>query len=118
VEYVFGDSIRTLDADDDGVRVTFERGGPRTFGLVVGADGLHSNVRRLAFGAEARFSRGIGPTSMKTLIPRTPTQAWLTTQLMRLLPRLPAGLQRRLSSLQGGPARALEAIAITDYQRT
>src|SRR6266545_2092750 len=60
VEYVFGDSIRTLDEDSDGVKVTFERGAPRRFGLVVGADGLHSNVRRLTFGDESRFRRYIG----------------------------------------------------------
>jgi hypothetical protein len=37
---------------------------------------------------------------------------------MRLLPRLPAGVQQRLSSFLGGPARALEAITITDYTRS
>ena len=46
VEYVFGDSIAGIDDR----RVTFERGAPREFDLVVGADGLHSNVRRLVFG--------------------------------------------------------------------
>jgi 2-polyprenyl-6-methoxyphenol hydroxylase-like FAD-dependent oxidoreductase len=30
--------------------VTFETGPPRRFDLVIGADGLHSNVRRLVFG--------------------------------------------------------------------
>ncbi|MEU4424702.1 FAD-dependent monooxygenase [Actinoplanes sp. NPDC024001] len=60
VEYVFGDSITTLDQDDRGVRVTFERGAPRTFDLVVGADGLHSAVRRLAFGPEEAFVRHLG----------------------------------------------------------
>jgi 2-polyprenyl-6-methoxyphenol hydroxylase-like FAD-dependent oxidoreductase len=283
VEYVFGDSIRSLDGGSDAVEVTFERGRPRTFGLVVGADGLHSTVRRLVFGDESRFrryiggylgvftvpnylglegrmlsylapgklaamypvrqtgaaragflfrrseelvydyrdlgqqrrllreafaddgwqvprllaelddaddfyfdsisqiimdtwssgrvtlvgdagyspgpavgggtsvavvgayvlagelreaggdpttafaayetqmrefvlrSRTIGPTSMKTLIPRTPWQVWLTPQLMRLVPRLPATVQRRLSSLQGGPARALGAITLKQY---
>ncbi|GAB2979110.1 FAD-dependent monooxygenase [Saccharothrix stipae] len=47
VEYVFGDSITSIG--DDG-EVTFEHGAPRRFDLVVGADGLHSNVRRLVFG--------------------------------------------------------------------
>ncbi|MEU4761952.1 FAD-dependent monooxygenase [Actinosynnema sp. NPDC023794] len=47
VEYVFGDSITSVS--DDGV-VTFEHGPTRRFDLVVGADGLHSNVRRLVFG--------------------------------------------------------------------
>lgn len=60
VEYRFGDSIRTLDEDADGVGVTFEHGAPRRFGLVVGADGLHSTVRALTFGAESRFSRHLG----------------------------------------------------------
>ncbi|MET9225991.1 FAD-dependent monooxygenase [Lentzea sp. NPDC003310] len=47
VEYVFGDSITAIG--DDG-EVTFETSAPRRFDLVVGADGLHSNVRRLVFG--------------------------------------------------------------------
>lgn len=58
--YVFGDSISTLDEDQDGVNVTFERGAPRRFDLVVGADGLHSRVRRLAFGAESDLVRYLG----------------------------------------------------------
>ena len=286
VEYRFGDSIRTLDQDGDGVEVGFELGPPRRFGLVVGADGLHSGVRRLVFGEEARFRhylggylgvfslpnylgldgrmlaysapgktaamypvrqtgqaralflfrtaeelhydhrdldqqrrllreafaeqawelprllsnlehasdfyfdsisqirmdswssgratlvgdagycpgpavgggtalavlgayvlagelraaggdpatafrryetelrevvrrfRTIGPTVMKTLIPATPLQVWLTTQVLRLVPRLPATLQRRLSSFQGRPARALQAITLRDYRPT
>ncbi|MBB5960156.1 2-polyprenyl-6-methoxyphenol hydroxylase-like FAD-dependent oxidoreductase [Saccharothrix tamanrassetensis] len=47
VEYVFGDSITSISADGE---VTFERGAPRRFDVVIGADGLHSNVRRLVFG--------------------------------------------------------------------
>jgi 2-polyprenyl-6-methoxyphenol hydroxylase-like FAD-dependent oxidoreductase len=49
-EFVFGDSIDTLAQDAGGVDVTFASGAPRRFDLVVGADGLHSVVRRLAFG--------------------------------------------------------------------
>ncbi|MBB4699638.1 FAD-dependent monooxygenase [Sphaerisporangium siamense] len=60
VEYVFGDSIATLDQDGHGVRVTFERSAPRAFDLVVGADGLHSAVRRLAFGPEREFVHHLG----------------------------------------------------------
>jgi len=57
VEYVFDDSIRTMEQDDGGVTVTFERGGTRRFDLVIGADGMHSAVRRLVFGPEERFLR-------------------------------------------------------------
>ncbi|QIS10805.1 FAD-dependent monooxygenase [Nocardia arthritidis] len=47
VEYRFGDSITAITADG---RVSFEHSEPREFDLVVGADGLRSNVRRLVFG--------------------------------------------------------------------
>lgn len=60
VEYVFGDSIRTMEQDDDGVTVTFEHGPTRRFDLVVGADGTHSTVRHLAFGPESQFLRYLG----------------------------------------------------------
>jgi 2-polyprenyl-6-methoxyphenol hydroxylase-like FAD-dependent oxidoreductase len=60
VEYLFGDSIADLAQGDDGVKVTFERAQPRRFDVVVGADGLHSGVRRLAFGPESRFVRHLG----------------------------------------------------------
>lgn len=59
-EYVFSDSITALAQDADGVRVEFERGAPRTFDLVVGADGLHSRVRALAFGPKDRFTHHMG----------------------------------------------------------
>jgi 2-polyprenyl-6-methoxyphenol hydroxylase-like FAD-dependent oxidoreductase len=57
VEYLFGDSITAISLDG---RVTFEHAAPRRFDVVVGADGLHSNVRRLIFGEEAGLTRFIG----------------------------------------------------------
>ncbi|WP_424528716.1 FAD-dependent monooxygenase [Sphaerisporangium viridialbum] len=60
VEYLFEDSIATLSDTAHGVEVTFESGGRRTFDLVVGADGLHSTSRALAFGPEERFVRDLG----------------------------------------------------------
>ncbi|MEO3811040.1 FAD-dependent monooxygenase [Sphaerisporangium sp. B11E5] len=59
-EYVFGDSVTSLTEVPDGVLVTFERGEPRTYDLVVGADGIHSTVRRLAFGPEEECVRFLG----------------------------------------------------------
>ncbi|WP_410670140.1 FAD-dependent monooxygenase [Amycolatopsis sp. cmx-4-68] len=57
VEYLFGDSITALSPDGE---VTFEHAAPRKFDVVVGADGLHSNVRRLVFGEEAGLTKFIG----------------------------------------------------------
>ncbi|GAA5042645.1 FAD-dependent monooxygenase [Nocardia callitridis] len=54
-EYRFGDSISALTETDDGVLVEFENGPERTFDLVFGADGIHSRVRKLAFGPEHEF---------------------------------------------------------------
>jgi len=59
-EYIFDDSITALAQAQDGVRVTFEQNAPRTFDLVIGADGLHSNVRALAFGDESAFLKYLG----------------------------------------------------------
>ncbi|MEQ4719006.1 FAD-dependent monooxygenase [Nonomuraea sp. B19D2] len=59
-EYIFGDSITSLAEDDHGVTVAFERTPPRRFDLVIGADGLHSNTRRLTFGPEERFVKHLG----------------------------------------------------------
>ncbi|MGH3167992.1 MAG: FAD-dependent monooxygenase [Trebonia sp.] len=59
-EYIFGDSVTGLDQDHDGLHVTFEHAASRTFDLVIGADGVHSNIRRLAFGPEERFARDLG----------------------------------------------------------
>ncbi|MFI1753150.1 FAD-dependent monooxygenase [Streptomyces sp. NPDC020571] len=60
VEFLFNDSIATLDDAGDAVHVVFDSGVRRTFDLVVGADGLHSNTRRLVFGPEEPFHRYLG----------------------------------------------------------
>lgn len=56
-ELILDDTVVGLDDDGNRVRVSFENAEPRDFDLVVGADGLHSTVRRLAFGPESRFER-------------------------------------------------------------
>jgi 2-polyprenyl-6-methoxyphenol hydroxylase-like FAD-dependent oxidoreductase len=59
-EFVFDDAIVALRQDEHGVSVTFDRAQPRRFDLVIGADGLHSAVRRLAFGPESDFVQHMG----------------------------------------------------------
>lgn len=50
VEIIFGDSITAIDDRADSVTVSFDQHPAREFDLVLGADGLHSGVRRIAFG--------------------------------------------------------------------
>ncbi|MGO9927810.1 MAG: FAD-dependent monooxygenase [Mycobacterium sp.] len=68
VEYLFGDSITAIDHDGE---VTFEHTPARKFDVVVGADGLHSNVRRLIFGEEAGLTRFIGGYLAVVSAPKT-----------------------------------------------
>ncbi|WP_458085052.1 FAD-dependent monooxygenase [Streptomyces malaysiensis] len=60
VEFLFGDSIDTLDQSGPAVDVTFHSGRRRTFDLVIGADGMHSATRESLFGPEERFHRYLG----------------------------------------------------------
>ncbi|MGA7524027.1 MAG: FAD-binding domain [Acidobacteriaceae bacterium] len=57
VETLFGDRITRLRSSSAGVSVDFEHAESRSFDLVVGADGLHSGVRQIAFGDEAHFEQ-------------------------------------------------------------
>lgn len=56
-ELVLEDTVTGLVDDGDRVRVSFEKAQARDFDLVVGADGLHSRVRRLGFGPDEQFER-------------------------------------------------------------
>lgn len=60
VETIFGDQIAAIDAHEGGVRIALESGRTRDVDIVVGADGLHSRVRELAFGPEDRFEKDLG----------------------------------------------------------
>jgi len=57
VEMIFGDSIAAIDDGEDGALVRFDSGVERRFDLVVGADGIRSNVRALVFGPDRDFLR-------------------------------------------------------------
>ncbi len=55
-EFIFNESITSLTESEDRVNVTFKKGLPQSFDLVLGCDGIHSVVRKLWFGPEAEFS--------------------------------------------------------------
>lgn len=48
-EYIFGDYVTSITEDGDKVHVAFANGSERDFDLVIGADGMHSKTRKLAF---------------------------------------------------------------------
>lgn len=60
VETIFGDSVAKIEDDGRCVCVSFDHAAPREVDLVIGADGLHSRVRQLAFGPEAAFDVSLG----------------------------------------------------------
>ncbi|MEU4603921.1 FAD-dependent monooxygenase [Kribbella sp. NPDC023972] len=78
IEYLYGDSIDALDQDTSGVQVAFTSGARRRFDLVVGADGVHSRVRGLAFGPEEQFVQHLGGyTSYFTVEAPEPLDHWM-----------------------------------------
>jgi 2-polyprenyl-6-methoxyphenol hydroxylase-like FAD-dependent oxidoreductase len=60
VETIFGDSVARIEEDERCVGVSFDHAHPREVDLVIGADGLHSRVRRLAFGPDAGVEVPLG----------------------------------------------------------
>lgn len=58
-EYVFGDHVTALDQKDGKVEVTFAEGEKKEYDLVIGADGMGSKIRRLAFPDES-VMKGLG----------------------------------------------------------
>lgn len=70
--YIFDDQLTSLVETATGVEATFAHGEPETFDLVVGTDGVHSGVRRLAFGPEDDYVRHLG--YYYAVVGGTPTQ--------------------------------------------
>ncbi|MFI2230345.1 FAD-dependent monooxygenase [Nocardia testacea] len=86
VEYVYGETIGAVAQDHAGVHVRFGDGAPRRFDLLVGADGVHSNVRQLVFGPAERFLRDLGSyISLYTTATERDHDGW------RLMYTVPAG---------------------------
>jgi 2-polyprenyl-6-methoxyphenol hydroxylase-like FAD-dependent oxidoreductase len=59
VEFLFDDTIEGIGESSDEVAVTFRSGKQRSFALLFGCDGNHSNVRRMSFGEESAYSHSL-----------------------------------------------------------
>ncbi|HKO92188.1 MAG TPA: FAD-dependent monooxygenase [Polyangiaceae bacterium] len=102
VEAIYGDSITALNERTDAVEVSFEHAPPREFDLVIGADGLHSNVRRLAFGPERQFTHYAGAYLAVVTVPN-----YLGLSDHTLLYRVPGRMIGLYAAKHFGDARAV-----------
>lgn len=74
VEYIFGDQITALEEQDNRVSVTFKKASPRSFDIVVAADGIRSSTRYLMFGDEPLI-KPLGLYNAYLTIPRIKTDS-------------------------------------------
>ncbi|WEG09114.1 FAD-dependent monooxygenase [Microbacterium horticulturae] len=88
----FGDRIMALTQDGDGVDVTFEHARAERFAVVVGADGVHSATRRLAFGPEEAYATGLGGYAAFFTMP-TPADVDPGWFAMRFVPGITFGIR-------------------------
>ena len=59
-EIIFGNEIVAVKELADHVLIKLKHGTERRFDLVIGADGLHSTIRRLVFGRQDAFEKQLG----------------------------------------------------------
>lgn len=102
VRYVFSDSVAAIDQVGREVDVRLHGGTRRRFDAVIGADGLHSSLRALVFGAEQAFLRHLG---MYVAIGSVPNELGLEHEEVAYL--APHRLVNVYSADRSGDAKAL-----------
>lgn len=60
VDFIFNNSITSIQENEDCVEVTFKDGTQNQFALLFGCDGVHSAVRRICFGNESEYIHFLG----------------------------------------------------------
>jgi 2-polyprenyl-6-methoxyphenol hydroxylase-like FAD-dependent oxidoreductase len=72
VPYRLGTSVVALEQDHDGVSICFSDGSSGRYDLVVGADGISSSIRELAFGVN--LLAGAGHIAWRSVVPMRPAK--------------------------------------------
>lgn len=72
IRTIFGNCVTAIEQDASGVNVTFTNAPPESFDLVIGTDGLHSQVRTLVFGRESNFEHHLGYSAASFTVPDYP----------------------------------------------
>jgi len=84
--YIFDDTITNLEELDDGVLATFKNRDPQKFDLVIGADGLHSNVRTKYFETSELFERHLGYYVCSVTLDNFLEESFTTEYMMYSMP--------------------------------
>lgn len=80
----FGLTVVAVEQDRDGVRATLSDGRVIEADLLVGADGVRSWIRGLAFGAESRFVRDLGYLAVAFIIDEPPASFGIGNEIVTL----------------------------------
>lgn len=89
----FDDSVSRLVDEGSCVAIAFASGREAAYDIVVGADGVHSAVRRLVFGPEQEFAEHLGMYVAIADAPNQSTPGMRTTEVLNLPGRM-AGVAR------------------------
>ena len=69
VQPCFGRTVTSIASTRDRLAVTFSNGSTETFDAVIGADGVHSGIRSLAFGPPETFTRFLNCVAAAYVVP-------------------------------------------------
>jgi 2-polyprenyl-6-methoxyphenol hydroxylase-like FAD-dependent oxidoreductase len=69
VEFIFNDSVTSLNEQEDQIKASFKYAAARSFDLLIGCDGSHSNIRKLWFGLESDYAAFLGAYFSISIVP-------------------------------------------------
>jgi 2-polyprenyl-6-methoxyphenol hydroxylase-like FAD-dependent oxidoreductase len=103
VEIRFGASVETLERTQNGIAARLDDGTVLEADLIVGADGLHSRIRALRFGAEEQFVHSLGARVAAFVLDRSrhsmaePGTSYSMTEVGRAVALADAGEDRMVA---------------------